>query len=364
MKEPLQYGRLACDTFIKKYAAPDLPPVKKFHYHQGVFLSGMEKIYYLTGDEAYAQYIQDWVDSIIAEDGSIHEYDPGMLDDIQPAILLFRLYETTRKGKYKAALKELSGVLDRFNQNPEGGFWHKVYHPDQMWLDGLYMAGPLEAQLGAKFDEPDRFDICVRQAFLMKQHMTSSSGLLYHAWDYSHSQPWADEKTGCSAEVWGRALGWYVVSVLDILDYLPKWHKARQELIEIEYHLLKNLINYQDADSGLWYQVVDKPDAAGNWTELSCSCLFCAALFKAMRCGYVSDYFYPAAKKGFCGVIDALSYDHEVGIEINRVCIGTDVCDYDGYIARPCSTNDLHGAGAFLIMCAECAEYEMGQKNN
>lgn len=365
MKDALYYGKQLCDTMMRKFDAKDLPPVSKFHYHQGVFLSGMEKIYYLCHEEKYAEYIKAWVDSIIYPDGSIHNYDRSMLDDIQPGILLFRLHETTGDSRYLKAIKEYIGILEEWPVNSEGGFWHKALHPDQMWLDGLYMAGPFEAEFGAKFDQPKWFDVVTEQALLMKKHTRDEkTGLYYHAWDCEKIRAWADPETGRSPEFWGRAVGWYAVAAIDILDFLPQWHEKRDEMIETVHDLLMSLAKFQDEKCGLWYQVLDKGDHPDNWVEISCSCLFVAAMFKAMRKGYISHELYETAQKGYEGVIATLKLDEDGNTLLNGVCIGTDVSDYQTYIERPTSTNDLHGAGAFLLMCAEQQMYQNGANLN
>ena len=142
----LDYAEMACKALMKKFAPEDLPPKGRFHYHQGVFLSGMQKTYLLSGDEKYYEYCKAWVDSIIDEDGNITKFDTTQLDDMQPGVLLYLLYEKTNDPRYKKALDTLIPLIKDFPKNPEGGFWHKGRYPEQMWLDGLYMAGPHCAQ--------------------------------------------------------------------------------------------------------------------------------------------------------------------------------------------------------------------------
>ena len=154
----LDYAKMACDTLMKKFDAPKLPPEGRFHYHQGVFLSGMQKTYDICQEEKYFNYIKEWVDSIILEDGTISQFDKGQLDDIQPGVLLFELYQKTGDERYKKALFTLLPIVKDFPKNSEGGFWHKVVNPEQMWLDGLYMAGPISAQFAADFNQPEYFE--------------------------------------------------------------------------------------------------------------------------------------------------------------------------------------------------------------
>jgi unsaturated rhamnogalacturonyl hydrolase len=349
----LEYAKEACDTLMNKFAAQDLPPKGLFHYHQGVFLSGMQKTYELCKEEKYFGYIKDWVDSIVWEDGSINRFDKGQLDDIQPGVLLYLLYEKTGEERYKKALDTLLPIIKDFPKNAEGGFWHKEGCPHQMWLDGLYMAGPICAEYGKTFNKPEYFDIVAFQAKLMEEKTKdSATGLWYHAWDCIKEKQWADKETGLSEEFWGRSIGWVPVAILEELDFIPETHKERKELIRLTTDLIKAVCKYQDEESGLWYQVVDKGSMEGNWLESSCTCLFTAAICKAVRDGYLDESYLKYARKGYEGIIDRLRYD-ERGVIIDNICVGTGVGSYSHYCKRPTSENDLHGVGSFLIMATE-----------
>lgn len=351
-RTPLEYARMACDTLMRKFAPEDLPPKAHFHYHQGVFLSGMERTYHICGDEKYKNYIDSWVNSLVAEDGEIHGFDSDELDDVQPGILLYRMYEETHDARYETAIKTLMNVVENFPKNREGGFWHKVKNREQMWLDGLYMAGPFCALYGKTFHDPEMFDSCVFQALLMEEKTRDEkTGLLYHAWDSVKERPWADAETGRSPEFWGRSIGWVPVALLDELECMPQDQKGYGELVRMTTELLEAVERYQD-QTGLWYQVVDKGDDPANWLETSCSCLFAAAICKAVRMGFLDDSHLNAAVKAFEGVVRRLEYRGE-DVIIGGICVGTGVGDYEHYCNRPTSENDLHGTGAFLLMCTE-----------
>ncbi|OAS22070.1 glycoside hydrolase family 88/105 protein [Paenibacillus oryzisoli] len=353
VKSPIQWAEAACEALMAKFEPEQLPP-DRFHYHQGVFLSGMEKCWRETNDDKYYSYIKRWVDSQILPDGSIKKYNPEELDDIQPGVLLFNLYEQTGDERYKKALHTLVPLLKSWKTNPSGGFWHKERYPNQMWLDGLYMAGPIAAQFGKTFGETDYFDMMTYQAILMEKHTKDpNTGLLYHGWDETKAAAWADPATGLAPEFWGRAIGWYPVALLEMFEYLPADHKDKAELTSILQDLLLALLPYQDAATGLWYQVVDKGDLADNWLENSCTALYVHAIAKAVRFGYLDPKYLTYAWKGYQGVIDTLKFDENGHVIIGQICIGTGIGDYAHYIARPTSENDLHGAGAFILMCVE-----------
>ena len=315
----------------------------------------MQKTWHLTGEKKYYEYYKAWVDHEVRPDGSIIQWDPGQLDDIQPGILLFELYEKTGDEKYKTALDTLLPTIYNFPKNPEGGFWHKDRYPNQMWLDGLYMAGPISVEYAAKFHHPEYFDLSTQQAIMMeKKTRDDKTGLWYHAWDYSKQAPWADPVTGKSPEFWGRSMGWVPVALLDELVYLPEDHKDRPEIIRMIVDLLTALVPYQDEKTGLWYQVVNKGGEEGNWVESSCTCLYSAAIARAIRMGLMDPKYMDTAIKGYHGIIDRLRYD-ENGVIIDNICVGTGVGDYAHYCARPTSENDLHGMGAYLILCTDIA---------
>lgn len=354
-RQPIDYAKSACDTMMRKFNAAELPPKGRFHYHQGVFLSGMYKTYDLCKEEAYFSYIKDWIDSIIDEKGNINTFDPGQLDDIQPGILLYSLLDKTGDARYKKALDTLVPLILNFPRNKEGGLWHKERHANQMWLDGLYMAGPICAEYAKRYSKPECLDLVVEQALLMEtKTKDEKTGLFYHAWDSLKQMDWADPVTGLSPEFWGRSIGWVTVAVLDDLDFMDSIHPGYEKMCTLFRNLMKAVCQYQ-SDDGRWYQVVDKGEKEGNWLENSCSCLFVAALCKAVRKGILEDNYLKAAKRGYEGVIRSLEWDGS-DLLIGNVCVGTGVGDYQHYCNRPVSTNDLHGVGAFLLMCQEAQQ--------
>ncbi len=352
LNTPLAYAKAAIDTMMRKYKAQELPPKGHFHYHQGVFLSGVYNNYLLCRDEAYFQYMKDWVDAMLNEDGSIINCGDHHLDDIQPGNLIFPIYERTGDAKYKATLDLLMDKINTYPKNPEGGFWHMEICPNQMWLDGLYMGGPFVCKYAAMFDQPQYHDISITQALLMEaKTKDAETGLLYHAYDHDRTQDWADPETGRAPEFWGRSIGWVPVAVLEELEYIPTTHPKYGEMCRLVKDLLLAICNFQ-SEEGRWYQVVNKGHLEDNWLENSCSYLYTAAIAKAVRMGILDKSCLSAAWKGYHAVINSLTWQGE-DIQIGNVCIGTGVGDYHYYCARPTSTNDLHGVGAFLLMCSE-----------
>lgn len=337
-------------------------------------------MYLLTGEKKYFDYIKEYIDSVIGENGEVYgidheatEYKENpewgeslnlssltMLDCKQPVILLYNLYEETKEEKYRKAIEKISKSMYFWPVNNYGGYWHMMTQHHQMWLDGAYMAGPLSVKY-SKFTGDTRLrERAIQQIFIMDEHMKDEkSGLYFHGWDASKQMAWADPETGLSSQIWGRAVGWYAVAILDILDDIPADHPAVQRLKKIEADLLKALVKYQDKETGMWYEVVDRPGEEGNWIESSCTCLFIYSYAKAIRTGVISEEFSEVVEKAYKGMENILYYDEEGNLIIDKICVGTciDEGTYEHYINRPTIQNDLHGAGAFVLMCAEMERY-------
>ncbi|MCM1192671.1 MAG: glycoside hydrolase family 88 protein [Butyrivibrio sp.] len=361
LKKPIAYAQEACETMMRLYPAEELPPKGRFHYHQGVFLSGMCKTAALCGESRYTDYAGAWLHSVFSPDGSrILQYDHADLDDIQPGILLYPLWDATGDAFYRTAMDAVMAQVPDIPRCECGGFYHKVRCTGQMWLDGLYMACPFIAEYARRFERPELMDLAVQEILLMrKNNRDPQTGLWYHAWDETRQTEWADPETGCSSEFWGRSMGWVPVAILDVMEQLaqmpgeqPDREGSRyQQLAAIVKDLLEALSRYQSPD-GRWYQVVNKPEKPGNWLENSCSCLYAAAMARGVRRGVLDASWLERAGRAFSGVVGSLTWQGE-NIQIGNVCIGTGVGDYDFYCARPVHVNDLHGVGAFLLMCTE-----------
>lgn len=355
-KKPIDLACLMSDTVIKQYTVDKLPgPAGRFNYIQGVFLLGMERCYAVCKKEEYLAYIKEWVDYCIEEDGTIkNQWE--LLDDFMPAILLIRLYNETGCEKYKNALESTVNRIRKYPKNKYGGFFHKETTPDQMWLDGLFMAGILLTSYAKTYDAPEFFDEMHRQAMLMRDHIKDSkTGLYYHAWDAEGVQEWANSETGTSSIFWGRAMGWVSVALCEMLDNFPEDHPGRQDLVDMLADLLESASKYQDNQKGLWYQVVNEPDREGNWCETSCSSLFAYSYHKAVRMGYVDKKYSEIAQKAFDGILNIIRFTDD-GIVIPEISCGTNVLmTYEDYIGRPRFENDNHGTGTFVLMCSEFA---------
>src|SRR6185503_15226372 len=335
----------------------------KWTYDHGLVLKGIERVWINTGDKQYFDFIQDSMDHFVANDGSIRTYtlDEYNIDHVLPGRVLLMLYKQTKQEKYLKAATQLREQLKTHPRTSDGGFWHKKIYPWQMWLDGLYMGEPFYAEYAVTFNEPAAFDDIAKQFVLMERHSRDKTGLLYHGWDESKQQRWANPQTGRSPNFWGRAMGWYAMALVDTLDYFPEKHKQRAELVAILNRLDQAVAKYQEPRSGLWYQVLDKGTAKGNYLESSAACMFVYALAKGVRDGHLPDSYMQVARNGYSGILrefvktDAhgqLNLEGTVnvgGLGGNPYRDGS----YEYYLSEKVVTNDPKGIGALLLAATE-----------
>ncbi|HRI80693.1 MAG TPA: glycoside hydrolase family 88 protein, partial [Cyclobacteriaceae bacterium] len=276
----------------------------KWTYEYGFFLNGTYQLGQLKNNETYYQYLKTWVDGFIGSDGHLkpESYDQKeyRLDDILPGRLCIWLYQKTGEQKYKNVADDFITHLTKQPKTSEGGYWHKEIYPYQMWLDGIFMGDIFSLQYGTTFKNPHWVDEATLQIRLMyKNVIDPKTGLLYHGWDESKNKVWADPVRGTSPEFWSRAIGWYVMALIEALDYLPQDHPERKS-IELNFQkLCASIKNYQDKDNGLWYQVIDKGNLNDNWIETSGSAMFTFAFAKGYHKGLLDKSFEASSLKAF-----------------------------------------------------------------
>jgi unsaturated rhamnogalacturonyl hydrolase len=334
-----------------------------WEYNHGIVLRGIEQVWRRTGDARYLTYIQRYNDQYVSANGTVTLLDPAnhSFDNLQPAIFLPVLYEQTGMAKYKTAADSIRARYDTIPRNAERGFWHKQTYPNQMWLDSIYMGEPFLMRYATMIGGCGTFcsDTVFEQMLLLSQHVRdTSTGLLYHAWDGSatNKASWANATTGRSPSVWGRALGWYAMALVDVLPDLPAGAQ-RDQMLAILQGLATGLKNNQDATTGLWYQVVDQGSRSDNWLESSGSGMFVYTLKVAVDRGYIDASYLAVAQKGWQGMMSKVTTDGGGTPSITGAVKGMGVQNnYAGYVATslmPLLTNSSHGLCSILLAASE-----------
>ena len=336
-------------------------------YEEGVLLDGMAAQWHATANGDDFRYIKAAVDKYVAEDGTIKGYkaDGHTLDDIEMGRAVLLVYRATQQPKYYKAAKFLHDQLAAQPRTASGGYWHKQIYPNQMWLDGAYMAEPFRAAYAATFQEPADFDDIAKQLLLMDAKMRDpKTGLMRHGLDESKQMPWADKTTGLSPEVWARAMGWYAMALVDVLDWFPLDHPQRPALIAALNRTMAAAVKYQDSTTGLWWQVMDKGGKPGNYTEASASSMFVYALTKGVRMGYLPQSYEANAQRGWEGIQKAFVSTGPDGLMVLNGTVkvgglgGTPYRSgtFDYYVGEKTIANDAKGIGAFLLAGSEMAQ--------
>lgn len=360
----MPWSKRMADAVLRRYPLVAFMPEPKhredWNYENGCMLSAMEQLWRATGDPRYFAYIRSNTDRFVQPDGAIKTYSLNEynVDQVNQGKVLFLLYEQTGEEKYRKAIERLMTQMKSHPRTSEGGLWHKKIYPYQMWLDGVYMTSPLLAAYARMFGEPEWYDMAAHEMLLMERRARDpKTGLLYHGWDESREQRWADKETGCSPHVWGRAVGWFAMAAVDTLDFLPLDHRERGQIVGVFHRLAKAVLRVQDEETGLWRQVLDQGERAGNYWETSASAMFVYAFAKGARMGYLGTAFAEAARIGHRGLVErCIHTDAGREIYLDHTCKvaglgGQPYRDgaYEYYVGEPTRRDDPKGVAPFIM---------------
>jgi len=336
----------------------------KWNYIDGCMISAVLSMYELTKDEKYLKFADDFDGWFVQEDGSIRTYDPEEknLDNLNAARNLYTLYKLTGKEKYRKAMDTARHQLEIQPRTKAGNFWHKQIYPNQVWLDGLYMAQPFfmqyETELNGMKGCQDSFQQFKNVEKLMKDPKT---GLYYHGYDESREAKWANPETGCSKSFWLRSLGWFMASLVET-------DAVMHEALYYEYRYLQKMLkDVADAvlkvqdESGMFWQVMDRPEDDGNYLETSGTALIAYALLKGARLGYLPERYGDAGEKAFQGIVDRyLKINADGTINLGGICLVAGLGGEDRrdgtpayYYSEPIVENEAKGTAPFILAFTE-----------
>jgi len=315
-------------------------------------------------DPKYSKYLDDWVNYFVHSDGSVTDYrmEEYNLDRIFPGRNVITVYKRNPDQKYKIAIDNFIEQLKSHPRTNSGGYWHKKIYPWQMWLDGIFMGSTFMAEYAREFNSPEWFDVATAQTkMIYEKTLDPSSGLLMHAWDESHQQKWCDPATGKSRYPWSRAMGWYTMAIMDILDYLPADHPDRNDLITILQNTCDALLKVRDPESGIWYQVLNQGGREGNYLEGSGSAMYAYVFAKSARLGYFDKKYRDIANSAFDGIIkELITVDDNGKITMHNICGGCGLGgnpyrdgSYEYYTNEKRVDNDPKGIAPFILAAIE-----------
>ena len=342
----------------------------KWNYIDGCMITAILRLYDMTGDKKYLNFADEFVSYFVNDDGTINTYSikEYNLDNVRPACNLFALYDLTGNGKYRKAMDTVREQIEEMPRTKAGNFWHKKIYPYQVWLDGLYMAQPFYMEYERRYRKMggclDSFKQFTNVRHLMKDEKT---GLYYHGYDESRSMYWADHETGCSANFWLRATGWFAAALVDTAQAMGEQlyyeYRTLQDMLK---QLCDSVMNYIDPDLNMFYQVINKKDAAGNYPETSGSALLSYAMLKGARLGYLPQRYADIASRIFFGITEKyLSKNTDGTPKLGGICLvaglgGENHRDgsLEYYFSEPIVENDAKGTAPLLMAYTELLAYE------
>lgn len=344
------------------FSAAGAPP--GWTHDEGVLLAGIEAVWRNSVERRDYQYIARAVDALIGPDGSVPALKTGdhRLVEIQLGRQLMLLYGVTLKKRYYNAATALYDELQHQPRNASGGLWVAQNQPNVMTLDSIDETEPFFAEYARRFHHPEAFADITKQFVLMQDHARDAgTGLLRQGWDESKQLSWANKETGGPSANWARGMGWYMVALVDTIPYYAADDPGRKQLIAILNEDAAAVARYQDAKTGLWWEVMNRAGAKGNFPEASASCLFVYALAKGVRRGYLPQRYDAVAERGYQSVLEDFVVTGANGaFSLRGTVEATDLGgapSHDGsyafYTGQKTVTDSPMGVGAFLLASTE-----------
>ena len=335
-----------------------------WNYIDGCMLTALTAMTDITGDDRYAAFVEEVADSFVREDGSIDTFQPEKhaLDDYNEGRILFPIYARTEKEKYRKAAEMLYESLKEQPRTEEGNFWHKEIYPNQVWLDGTYMALPFLAMYEDTFGTGDIRDIMKQLRVVRRRMRDPKTGLYYHGYDASRKAFWADPETGLSRNFWLRAIGWFSLALADLIEIIPKGMEERDELAEMLQDLAESISAFADPESGMYWQVVDCAGREGNYLETSGSAMIACAMLKGVRLGALDAKFREMGRKTFNGIVQHHLKVRDGMVGLDNICLVAGLGpennrrrdgSYEYYVSEPVVSDDAKGAAPFVLCYTE-----------
>ncbi|MCR5706274.1 MAG: glycoside hydrolase family 88 protein [Acholeplasmatales bacterium] len=338
----------------------------KWNYIDGCMTNSLIELYKLTGDKKIYDFVKAYIDYFVNEDGTINTYEKEKhsTDDIAEGRTLFSLYDISGEEKYRKAIENIYAQIKEQPRTPEGNFWHKEIYPNQIWLDGLYMAQPFYLTYETRFNKMENYNDIIGQIKNVRKYMfDEKKKLYYHGYDASKKMFWADPKTGLSKNFWLRSIGWFTVALADCAEIInQQMYDEFRTITTLLKEIIDSLLTYQDPKTKMFYQVVDKGDMKGNYVETSGSAMIAYSILKGVRMGILPERYQKIGLDIFDGICENMLKENNGSLDLEGICLvaglGPDKDrrrdgSYEYYISEPVVANDAKGVGAFTMAYIE-----------
>ncbi len=337
-----------------------------WNYIDGCMIKAILDLYAIKKDKKFLDFADNFIDYFVRDDGSIASYDPKEynIDNVNAGKTLFELYKLTGKEKYRKAIDTIYGQVINQPRTASGNFWHKKIYPNQVWLDGTYMGQPFYMQYEVEYNNCKNVMDSYNQFMNVRKNMRDEkTGLYYHGFDESRVAFWCDKTTGLSQNFWLRAMGWYAMALIDTVAIMPDEYKEQKDQLSANYkELIDAMLKYQDEETGMWYQLVDKGGCEKNYLETSGSCIFAYAIMKSVHMGILDREYYKYGEKAFLGTCKKYLSEVDGHLQLDGICLVAGLGpedkkrrdgSYEYYMSEPIVSNDAKGVAPLVLAYIE-----------
>lgn len=336
-----------------------------WNYIDGCMMTSLLSLYHETHDTKYIDFVKKFIDFYVNDQGDIKGYhkENYSTDDICESRVLFDLYQIYGDTKYQKAIEKTYEQVKEQPRTFEGNFWHKKIYPNQVWLDGLFMAQPFYTRYETTFHNKQNYEDIKKQFEVVRKRMfNESKKLYYHGYDASKSIFWANPTTGLSQNFWLRAMGWYAVAIVDVFEYYED-DQVRQTFFKpLLKEMIDGILAYQDPKTHLFYQVVDQQQREGNYLEASGSALISYAILKGVRLNALDRSYQTIGLNIFNGITSLYLKEKDGDLNLGGICLVAGLGpehnlrrdgSYAYYISEPIVENDAKGVGPLIMAYTE-----------
>lgn len=366
------------DQYIEKLmtSKPDMPlwnieAIKQgkkpsWNYIDGCMMVSLLELYKTTNEEKYLNFVKNYIDYYVHEDGSILGYskEKYSTDDVSETRVLFDLFAWTKEEKYSKAIELVHEQILSHPRTKEGNFWHKKIYPNQVWLDGLYMMQPFYTRYESERNRMQNYADIVSQYKTVYHIMRDKqTGLYYHGYDSSKTMFWADKETGLSQNFWLRSIGWWTVSLIDVFEYMnEQMFDERHTIMQLFKETVDSLLKFQDAETKMFYQVPNYPGREGNYLETSGSSMIAYAILKGARLKALPQRYQEIGLGIFNGICTKYLTIKNEDLNLGGICLVAGLGpetnqrrdgSYEYYMSEPVVENDAKGVGPFIMAYTE-----------
>ena len=335
-----------------------------WNYIDGCMMTALLSLYDKTNDKKYLDFVINYVDYYVDNDGNIKGYTPThySTDDLSESRILFDLYHYTKNEKYLKAIQLSYTQIEKHPRTSTNNFWHKQIYHDQIWLDGLYMMQPFYTRYNTFYDQKDNYQDTLNQFKNVRALMfDEDKKLYYHCYDESKTLFWANKETGLSSYFWLRAIGWFAAALADVAYYMED-ENGKKYLTDLLKELVDGILQYQDKETNMFYQIVDLAGKEKNYIESSGSALISYSILKAVNEGLLPESYRQVGLDIFNGITNNFLTEVDGDLNLENICLvaglgpednprrdGT----YEYYMSEPIVKNDAKGVGPFIMAYAE-----------